>query len=355
MLKKLFSILVIPFCLSACNKKNKTVEYIDRLDAVSVSNSKLNKELKDIYRIYKVYHIVTNHIENLFAKHDDGKTYKLKNKSVQEVLKQLETLKEIKYFDEKIDFHSQKLIAHTILIYNGLENNKKIDHTKKKNQALFTKLGDNFKAVLNYTTKKYGGDNFNHMSDAIYWKTIAKSNYIHSKEYKAFEQLILKNNKYEAYKLLRSSIKKTKDNQEKTIYQLKLADQNVALDMLSGGGDNISYIDKSGKIYFEILNRKKYNLYLFETWLKLRALMQQNLSLDVDGEILNDKYDEIREVTIMTVFKYIQKHPKDIFAINQFLLLTTHDIIRRYGDYPYGNQNTVEYHELFDDEKETIK
>ena len=44
-----------------------------------------------------------------------------------------------------------------------------------------------------------------------------------------------------------------------------------------------------------------------------------------------------------------------VYKRSETLLLTTHDIIRRYGDYPYGNQNTVEYHELFDDEKETIK
>lgn len=38
-------------------------------------------------------------------------------------------------------------------------------------------------------------------------------------------------------------------------------------------------------------------------------------------------------------------------AINEFLLIATHDIVRRFGNYPYGNQNTVEFHELFDEKK----
>jgi hypothetical protein len=28
--------------------------------------------------------------------------------------------------------------------------------------------------------------------------------------------------------------------------------------------------------------------------------------------------------------------------------MATHDNVKRFGDYQYGNQNTVEYHEIFD-------
>lgn len=59
----------------------------------------------------------------------------------------------------------------------------------------------------------------------------------------------------------------------------------------------------------------------------------------------------MREQAALIVLDYINTHSNDEMAINEFLLLATHDIVKRFGDYPYGNQNTVEYHETFDEEK----
>lgn len=59
--------------------------------------------------------------------------------------------------------------------------------------------------------------------------------------------------------------------------------------------------------------------------------------------------DKVREQAALIVLDYINTHINDEMAINEFLLLATHGIVKRFGDYPYGNQNTVEYHETFDD------
>ena len=49
----------------------------------------------------------------------------------------------------------------------------------------------------------------------------------------------------------------------------------------------------------------------------------------------------------LTILEHIQENQDDIMAINQFVLITEHDIVRRFGDYQYGNQNTIEYHQIF--------
>jgi len=41
------------------------------------------------------------------------------------------------------------------------------------------------------------------------------------------------------------------------------------------------------------------------------------------------------------------EHPNDIMAINQFLILSAHDDIYRYGYFQYGNQNMTEKWNLF--------
>jgi hypothetical protein len=104
-------------------------------------------------------------------------------------------------------------------------------------------------------------------------------------------------------------------------------------------------------IYNEILKEKKYSLYLYETWLKWRAVSQRENGMSKSSDIPNTKYDAVREQVAAVILDYIAKHPTDKMAQNQFLVIASHDIVRRFGDYPYGNQGTVEYHEIFDDPK----
>jgi hypothetical protein len=74
---------------------------------------------------------------------------------------------------------------------------------------------------------------------------------------------------------------------------------------------------------------------------------QQNKGLSKSSEIPNDEYDKVREEVAAVILDYIAKHEKDEMAINQFLVIATHDIVLRFGQYPYGNQNTIEHHEIF--------
>lgn len=90
---------------------------------------------------------------------------------------------------------------------------------------------------------------------------------------------------------------------------------------------------------------------MFEAWLKWRTVLQQMNGSSKVSQIPNDEYNKVREQEALFILEYIAENEKDEMAINQFLLFATHDIVRRFGDYPYGNQNTLEFHELFDDKK----
>ena len=152
----------------------------------------------------------------------------------------------------------------------------------------------------------------------------------------------------DALLLLDNLTKQTINFQEYSIYQIELADQYVKHSDSLGDNANETAIEK----YKSILDQKKYSIYLFEAWLKWRLVTQQHIyGISKTSDIPNNEYDKMREQVALTILDYITKNDKDEMAINEFLLMATHPIVMRFGDYPYGNQNTVEYHETFDEKK----
>ena len=74
--------------------------------------------------------------------------------------------------------------------------------------------------------------------------------------------------------------------------------------------------------------------------MKWRALYQfENGGSSKFSKIDNKLYNLKRRDIANVIFNYISKHKKDKMAINQFLVLASHDIIKIHGEYPYGNTN----------------
>ena len=48
-----------------------------------------------------------------------------------------------------------------------------------------------------------------------------------------------------------------------------------------------------------------------------------------------------------TILAYIESHPTDIKAINEFLVMASKENILREGEFDYGNQSAVEKYYLF--------
>ena len=214
----------------------------------------------------------------------------------------------------------------------------------KKDFENYKKAKDEY---MNYLYSTFSTNHFVSMTEEKYWQTNDKNTYIKSPEYATYKRLKISNLK-DALTLLDKISNQTTNFQEYSIYQIELADQYVKhSDSL---GDN-AFETAIGK-YKAILDQKKYSIYLFEAWLKWRLVTQQHIyGISKTSDIPNNHYDKIREEVALTILDYITKNDKDEMAINEFLLMATHPIVMRFGDYPYGNQNTVEYHQTFDEKK----
>jgi hypothetical protein len=313
----------------------------DLLDSVN-NNSKLINELKDIYRAFKINMNISDQNEtiNLFLNEKD---YNGLNVQLKKFIDKCKSYENIQFYDSKLNLFIKNYIDATIKSYK-IEIKAGIESEEfKSDYENYKKLKSDY---MDYLMKNYSTEHFIKMSEDDYWKNIDKKNYIKSAEYSKYTKLKSKDIN-EAIKLLKKIIDKTNDFCELIIYQIELADQYVKnSEKLKDLGDETAI-----KKYKEILDIKKYSIYLFESWLKWRVVSQQNMGLSKTSDIPNDKYDKIRDQEALTVLKYISSHKNDEMAINEFTLFATHDIIKRFGDYPYGNQNTIEYHEIFDNIK----
>ncbi len=176
------------------------------------------------------------------------------------------------------------------------------------------------------------------MPENEYWKKNNKDNFIKSKEYKNYKSLKTKSPK-KANVLLEKIIAQTEDFQERSIYMIESADESII---------NLELSEEALKIYESIFNQKEYSLYLFEAWMKWRCVYQdENGGSSKSSEIFNPYFEKKRREIAQVIFKHIQDNPKDKMAKNQFIALATHDIVRIYGEYPYGNQNVVDFHNYF--------
>jgi hypothetical protein len=307
----------------------------DQFDSVK-SNLKIINDLKDIYRAYNINHIITSQKEMITLFIDDENSL---NGFLNSCLKVCDSLKKQHISDGSLKRRVGNYLSHTI-------NNFKLMKDKGINSVEFKMDLETYKTYqteyLKYIASNFPMNRFTDLTEEKYWETLEKTNYIKSKEYSTYLNL-KKANLQESLLLLTKISQKTIDFQERTIYQIELADQYVKHNDVLENGDQIA-IER----YKAILNENKYCLYLFESWLKWRTVYQQNNGLSITSDIPNNDYNKIRDKEALLLLDYISRNSKDDMAINQFLLFATHDIVRRFGSYKYGNQNTLEYHDMFD-------
>jgi hypothetical protein len=96
-----------------------------------------------------------------------------------------------------------------------------------------------------------------------------------------------------------------------------------------------------------LMKERRYSLYLNELWQKWRVLYQDSKGASKDSEIPNWTYNDYRNICCCTILAYIESHPTDIKAINEFLVMASKENILREGEFDYGNQSAVEKYYLF--------
>ena len=311
------------------------------LDSIR-SNSNLTIELKDVYKAYNINHkiVAQKELINLLLADESGNEIK---DLLDDNIKECESLRNIQFGNDTLGRYISNYLKSTILSYQ-IAKSKGFKSTEfKSNYEQYKKGRDIY---MDYLAMAYSTSRFEAMTEDNYWKIVNKRNYIRSDQYPRYEQL-KKTNLKKSLILLDSISEHTEGFQEYVIYQIEIADQYVKHpEELNDLSDTLA----TNK-YMSLLQRNTYCIYLFEAWLKWRTVLQQNNGLSKSSEIPNNEYDSVREQVAAVILKYIIKNPNDEMAINEFMLMATHDIVRRFGSYQYGNQNTVEYHEIFDEKK----
>jgi len=310
----------------------------DLLDSIK-NKTKLVNDLKDVYRAFNINHIISNQNELLNLDLDSGDDNP-KN-ALRQCIKICESLKQTHFSNPTLDAYVHKYLTLTIQSYT-------IAQTKGFHSAAFKadnkKYGTEYGKYMDYLIKTYPTSYFVNLTEKKYWSTLDKKNYIKSADYPEYEKL-KKSDTKAGQALLEKMSNQAINFQEYTVYQIESADLYVKHPAASDNDPRILAIDK----YKAIIDQNKYSIYLFEAWVKWRALVQYDTGLSKSSDIPNYVYNKKREQVALTILNHVITHPKDEMAINEFLLMATHDNVKRFGDYSFGNQSTIEYHDLFDD------
>jgi len=310
---------------------------IDKLDSIKVDTG-IVKELKDVYRVFRLN-------DNLDIVKDDFSQYYIKDTvAASNVLKtslaKCDSLKNFPFYDDSIRILADRHIVefnkmNKIIIKYGLQS-----QILEDSFVNYRKINDQY---TDYLFGKYSTEHFVAMSEDEYWKQIDKQQFIKSPEYARYLSMA-KTDLKGSIELLKKIIANTKDFQEKTVYQMELA--NSMINHANKLDSNC--ITSALKIYSSILESPDYSLYKFETWRRWRAVMQAfQFGPTIADPIPNKLYDAVREDCASQILKYYIQHPKDEMALNQYLDFATHGIVYRLGEYEDGNQNMIEFTELF--------
>ena len=192
-----------------------------------------------------------------------------------------------------------------------------------------------------YLSEKYYIETFGQIDKENIWEE-----YDHCQSVPEWEELREKRGNEDMVEELKAKYQQAKDFDARCIYAIELCHAYEAY----------IYSPKADKEYFEnpaiplmqsLMEEGQYSLYLNELWQKWRVLYQSTKGASRDSEIPNWIYNDYRNKCCSTILSYIEEHPQDMQAINQYLLMACKENILRYGVFEYGNQYVVEKYYLF--------
>lgn len=193
--------------------------------------------------------------------------------------------------------------------------------------------------IYAYLSRKYNVHTFGMLNEDKY-----KDEYINCPRVPEWAELREKRGNDNMVEVLKKKYKNATDFDARCIYAIELAHAYEA-DKNSWGEED--YQNPAVPIMESLMKEGKYSLYLSELWQKWRVLYQNSEGASKDSEIPNNIYNDFRNICACTILSYIEKHPNDIYAINEFLVMACLENILREGEFQYGNQNAIERYKLF--------
>ncbi len=312
----------------------------DPLDRVT-SNTQIVRNLKDLYRTYSINHTIDREKDDINACQAFNGGAGL-NDSLSVFISECEHLKTAHLSDTDVRKHVMDYLDATIRNYRILLQEGSRSTAFRNDYTQYEKTR---KEYLKYVLKRFSLESFVKLPGSEYRQKIDKKNYVNSVRFEQYQRL--KNTDLrQAMELLRNLVRETKDFQEWSIYEIELADDYV-LHADQFADDTSDAFVTASRLYRAILDKRHYSLYLFEAWAKWRCINQRTQGDEKTAKIPNGEYERMREQTAEVILLYVAQHQNDEMAINEFIVLATHDILLRFGDFRNGNQNVVEYRDLF--------
>lgn len=206
---------------------------------------------------------------------------------------------------------------------------------------LYDPWGDKNK-LFDYLSKRYNISKFGSLNEDEYFNA-----YNNCPSVPDWTELKERRGKYKLISILRSKYKNAKDFDARCIYAIELSH---AYETYWDEWQDPNFQNPAIPIMESLMNEKKYSLYLYEIWLKWRVLSQNSKGDSKDSEIPHQFYNEFRNICACTILTYIEENPKDILAINEFLMLASKENFSRYG-FTFGNDNLIDRVNLFPDSR----
>lgn len=116
------------------------------------------------------------------------------------------------------------------------------------------------------------------------------------------------------------------------------------------------YVELNVELLEECMESESYSVLLYDVW-KTWSTMYQFYYGGASrySHIHNTLYNSMRRRCLETILERIEEDSTDVLAITQFLLLSNTSNIYRIGAYKFGNQNDVQFFQMFSEKVEKLK
>lgn len=196
-----------------------------------------------------------------------------------------------------------------------------------------------YNTLFTYLSQKYNVSTFGRIDEDMYNKTFDNPPSVPE-----WSKLVQRRGETNLVAELQEKFDEAERFDARCLYAIELAHAYEA-DMDSWSEDDSR--NPAIPIMESLMKEQKYSIYLNELWLKWRTLYQDSEGASKDSEIPNHLYNEYRKICVCSTLAFIEEHPDDIMAINNYLVMAFKENILREGPFDYGNQYILDKYKLF--------
>ena len=193
-----------------------------------------------------------------------------------------------------------------------------------------------YDALDSLIAENYNVDRFVWLDEETYWEQYDKRRI--DKNYDQIEQQFASNDN-QLIMRLEHDFAHARNIDRKCVIALELAH---VTDLTDDDGVSVA-----APLLLQCLQAGQYSIYLMEVWCTWRTLVQQAHGASKDSDLLNQCFNKAKVSCLHTILREVVRTGGDRFAVNELLVMSSVRNVCRYGVFLYGNQNVVDYCNIF--------